>query len=659
MNTQKNTLYSRIIISSLLESDILSVAQLAEKTGLSEKTVRTKIDTINVFLTDNRLGQIRRKTRVGVWLDADDQQKQRLIGYFINEKEAIEKDQSSDSARFSQALRSILANRNDTPLTLKALSEKLYLSVPTTQKIIDSCREWLSMYNIDLQVIRNRGISLSGPDYSFRLAIRDYILRFSPSEELSEVISSFLPGLDQETIRRIIIDTEKEWSFEFAEESFNEIFILLCMTVSNSLLGRNEDLGLSDQEISMLEQYNEYNFASALSKKLSDAFDISVTKPEIAFLSVQILCSKLIDSTNYQGDARQILERYDNILTDFVHKIINVVSDVLNVDLTKDETLYKGLLVHIRPAIFRLRYNRGNENQLTSYLKSEYQQTFRVSWIVSVLFEEYFNLTITEDELGFIVLYIQAALDRNKAPINAVLVSKNGMGINQILTDKIRRNFPQISLNKIYSPHEFSHSEIDEDTLVITTVHLEQENANAVEIDELLSKISVDRLSEAVSRRIRNDGSETVRFDTACHSFFEPDLIFPHVHADSKEELIRHMTDRLVQKGYVTSRYYDTVMARENTTPTSIGNGIAVPHGDQTQINETRIVIATLDAPIHWDTDDCDIIFMLVVRMDNEYEAAKTQLFYKQFVKLIEDSGRVSQLRNFDKNTDFYKYLIQ
>jgi len=410
----------------------------------------------------------------------------------------------------------------------------------------------------------------------------------------------------------------------------------------------------------MLQQYNEYNFASAIYKKVSEAFELEVPAQEIAFLSVQILCSKLLDTTNYNASTKQMLETYDNILTDFVKKIINVVSDVLNVDLTKDETLYKGLLMHLKPAIFRLRYKRGNANQLTNYLKTEYKQTFRVSWLVSVLFEEYFNLTITEDELGFIVLYIQAALERNKAPINAVLVSKNGMGINQMLIDKIERNFRKVSVTKIFSPHEFNTSLIDEDDLIITTVKLDKTISNkCVEIDDLLSKISIEKLDEAVQSKLKTNDDGVVKFDSSCHQFFEPDLIFPHLDVKDKTELIKLLTSKLVTKGYVTRRYCDTVLARENMTPTSIGNGIAVPHGEQSEINEARIVIATLNEPILWDTDYCDVIFLLVVKMDNEYELERTQLFYKEYVRLIETDEKVNQLRQFDKNTDLYKYLVQ
>ena len=115
----------------------------------------------------------------------------------------------------------------------------------------------------------------------------------------------------------------------------------------------------------------------------------------------------------------------------------------------------------------------------------------------------------------------------------------------------------------------------------------------------------------------------------------------------------------LVRKGYVTRKYVKTVLDREAFTPTSIGNGVAIPHGDQNEINEARVVIATLEKPILWDSEQVDVIFLLVVKMTNDFEIRRTQAFYKQYIKLVGTDEQVNVLRNFQTNVDFYKYLIK
>ena len=407
----------------------------------------------------------------------------------------------------------------------------------------------------------------------------------------------------------------------------------------------------------MLQKYNEYSFAEAIFKKLGAHFNMTLPTEEKAFLSIQILCSKLIDS-GYSADSGEVLREYDNKLQEFVRKIISVVSNVLNVDLTHDEALVHGLLIHMRPTLFRLRYERGHTNGLTSYIKTEYKKTFRVAWLISVLFEEYFDLKVSEDELGYIVLYIQSALERNENPVRTMLVSASGMGINQMLCDKICRSFSLIHSVKVVSVHDFKIEKVEDVDLILTTRELGLHDPRIVEIDDFLSDASIQKINHWIRNTILNKVSEA-QFDADCHQLFEPDLIFTHLEIDDKPALLKFLCDRLVRKGYVTRKYVKTVLDREAFTPTSIGNGVAIPHGDQNEINEARVVIATLEKPILWDSEQVDVIFLLVVKMTNDFEIRRTQAFYKQYIKLVGTDDQVNVLRNFQTNVDFYKYLIK
>ena len=51
----------------------------------------------------------------------------------------------------------------------------------------------------------------------------------------------------------------------------------------------------------------------------------------------------------------------------------------MNVDLMDDNELYYGLLNHIRPAIFRMKFEKHSTKELTNFIQQEYKQTYRVS----------------------------------------------------------------------------------------------------------------------------------------------------------------------------------------------------------------------------------------------------------------------------------------
>ena len=75
MNDQKSNYYTQLILKALLNKEMVTTGQLAEEIGLSEKTIRTKVEVINNMLLDNQLGEICKKPRIGIWLDADPQQR--------------------------------------------------------------------------------------------------------------------------------------------------------------------------------------------------------------------------------------------------------------------------------------------------------------------------------------------------------------------------------------------------------------------------------------------------------------------------------------------------------------------------------------------------------------------------------------------------------
>lgn len=76
---------------------------------------------------------------------------------------------------------------------------------------------------------------------------------------------------------------------------------------------------------------------------------------DVLFLSIQILCSKFIGISDVDVTLSQV-KKYDNKLVDFVDRMLKVIRDILDVDLTSDEKVKESLIIHLRPTIFRLRY---------------------------------------------------------------------------------------------------------------------------------------------------------------------------------------------------------------------------------------------------------------------------------------------------------------
>ncbi len=636
-----------LILKELLNGDLNTLNSLSKILGMSEKTLRTRLKKLNEFLGENRLGYIESKPGIGITLTADEEQRKKILLF----TEKSNNDYSLNyQERFVKTMKLILYSTKNNPKTTQSIAESLYISTPTAQKIINECNSWLSMFKLKLRTVRNKGIAVVGSEVAYRLAFKHFITGFEKETNIELKLSGLLSDVYITKIKACILETEKEWNFKLAEDSFDETLIYCCLAVARN---KEHPIYLERSELVNLQAYSEYSFAKVLFNKLYKLTNITLSDEEVGFLSIQILCSRLIQS--YSDDTKLMLREFDTKLNEFVGRIIKVVSEVVNVDLTNDEYLFKGLINHIKPCIFRLRYGRGYPNSMTGYIKNEYLQTFRVSWLVSVLFEEYFNLKVTEDELGYIALYIQSALERNQREIDMLYVSNGPMGFNQLMVEKIKRKLPNIKDIKITSTHEYENSQNIDYKLIVSTEKLDEKT---VLIDETLSNKAINNIDKAI-KNIFNQDAEKLKFDIITHQLFDPDLILVDLKIKNKEQLIEMMCHRLVLKGYVNASFYKSVMDREAITPTSIGNMIAIPHGDQAYINEAKVFVAILKEPIKWDSDEVDIVCLLAVKMSNELEIKKTQTFYKGFINIMENKDEVNKIKSFKSEIELYKYLIR
>lgn len=249
-------------------------------------------------------------------------------------------------------------------------------------------------------------------------------------------------------------------------------------------------------------------------------------------MSIQILCSKFLGISEVELILEQV-RKYDNKLVEFVDRMLKMIGDVLEVDLTSDKKVKESLIVHLRPTIFRLRYGTPQDNALIDFIKEEYKNVFRASWVISILFEESYHLQITEDEIGDIVLYNQAAIERKKHQYDALVITDSNMGHAQLIKERIRKFVPEIGKLVFVSTHDYK-----------------------------------------------------------TEDYWDYELIFAELKVQTKEECLQVMCEAMKKKGVVKDDFYGTVMERERNTTTTIGNGISLPHGSPTAVNEPKVAVA-------------------------------------------------------------------
>ncbi|MFH1498391.1 MAG: HPr family phosphocarrier protein, partial [Verrucomicrobiota bacterium] len=101
---------------------------------------------------------------------------------------------------------------------------------------------------------------------------------------------------------------------------------------------------------------------------------------------------------------------------------------------------------------------------------------------------------------------------------------------------------------------------------------------------------------------------------------FTPADIRLGVTVSSREEAIRAVAALLAERQSIEPAYVDSMLRREKTANTYLGNGVAIPHGqpqDAALIRETRIAMLQVPAGVAWKGDEkARLIFGIAAKSD-------------------------------------------
>ena len=249
------------------------------------------------------------------------------------------------------------------------------------------------------------------------------------------------------------------------------------------------------------------------------------------------------------------------------------------------------------------------------------------------MFEEYYGLQLTEDEVGYIVLYIQSALERIKRHFNVLLIADFSRGHAQLLTERLKKSISEIKEIRVMSMHDFKLYGDKTSDVIITQKELDVKDSRIIVIPNLLSDSGIVSLREQINVVLKSRDEKVTSFSPECYPLLDPDLIFVHQKYEDKESLLSFMSSAMAKRGYVSTNFFETVMEREKATTTSIGNNISVTHGAQSEVIEPKLSIAVLDKPIRWNDDEVDLVFLLGFKMTTPEEIKRIQYLYKFLIQ--------------------------
>ena len=179
-----------------------------------------------------------------------------------------------------------------------------------------------------------------------------------------------------------------------------------------------------------------------------------------------------------------IQKEYDAV----VRKMIQKMSDSIQVDLTRDEKLYMNILYHLVSMIYRSKLNVPVSNPLLEEIKREYSVLYSTTWLILAGIEKELDIRLTDDEVAFMMIHFQGAIDRLSANRKILIVCPTGIGTSELIANRLKRVFSPQDIVEVVSLRTLYKRDLNKIDLVISSVQLEKIDVPVTYVSPLMSK---------------------------------------------------------------------------------------------------------------------------------------------------------------------------
>ncbi|MDP4121160.1 MAG: PTS sugar transporter subunit IIA [Bacillota bacterium] len=658
------------ILTALYNTEgFITFHNIAEKLNVSVKTVRNDIAAIKNYLTEHETGKLITRPHSGA-----------MLSISVSEWDKLCSEMRCDSINIKDnpniLFYTIYALLKQKSISVLTLTNKFYASRALVDKTLESAKNWFHDNHILLEKIKGKGIEISYTEYNFRIAVCNFFNQFKnyicesgmrraskigTIDELEyKAMSDLLNGFDIDGVMKAINNIESKYGFRYSYYSNTRALILLSLGVIRT----RKQLYAQVPTPAKCKTDGTFDdlLVEDLANDLEKRYNVKFPNSERDYIKFVLAISEIQE---FKDNKSKSFYQSSNIeLCKFTVKFINLISEMLNVKFKEDNFLVEQAFLQLKTMIERLKYHVVFKNPLLKQIKSKYPNTMAIAWAAGNLFDNELELDINEHEVGYLALHIGGAMERRTSFLKACIVCDYGIGISQLLKEKIERTITDLEITDVLSNRDIRRIKNASCDFIISSLPLEglRIEKDVIVVEHLLLPFDIDNIENEM-KRIRKDKLRTKAKKNDIESknqLFNKDLIFVNLDIDNKEELLKFICRQMENMGYVTKGFKKSVLERETNTSTEVGQGIALPHGRPKYVNRSIAAVATLNKPIIWfdDNEEVDMLFLLAFDLDKE-KGMRNEIikFYKSFATFLDSDEAINQIKQSKDVNVFFDYL--
>lgn len=612
---------------TLLRNETLPQDELAQRLSVSTRTVRADITALNALLAQYG-AQFTLNRGSGYQLKIDDRSRFQALEETAPKTQHVPR---TAQERIHFLLVRFLTSAFS--IKLEDLADEWFVSRATLQNDMVEVRERFQRYQLTLETHPRHGMKLFGSEVSIRACLTDLLWELTLQGGMNPLISAEALEADVPAqLEPVLQETLTRHHIRLTD--VGERFI--CLYGAVVVRRVSEGYPLADFSAEDVAQ-NVRDAARDLAGELQRLAGKPFSPAEEEWLCVHIAARQVQDV-----DPETISADDDEALVNYILRYIN---SQYNYNLLDDAQLHADLLTHIKTMITRVRYQIMIPNPLLDNIKQHYPMAWDMTLAAVSSWGKYTPYTISENEIGFLVLHIGVGLERHynigyQRQPHVLLVCDTSNAMVRMIEAILQRKYPQLAIAATISQREYEQREAIDEDFVISTVRIGEKDKPVVTIAPFLTDYQLDQIGKLVLVDRTRPWMLNKYFDAAHFRVIDKPI--------DQQTLFAELCQQLQQEGFVDAEFHDSVVEREAIVSTMLGDGIALPHALGLLAKKT--VVYTVIAPqgIAWGDETAHIIFLLAISK-SEYEEAMA--IYDIFVTFLRERAmsRLAATRSFDE----------
>lgn len=610
------------LLSLLSQDEYKTADELAAKIGLSTKTVRNLLIELDGQLKDHG-AQLRHERGKGYRLDVQDLNRFQTV--FLRSASKVPED---SKGRVQFLIEYFL--KDDGYTKVDELCEKLYVSRKTLTLDLRQAEDFFHRFQLVLERKPHYGVKLIGDEFHKRQCLSTYLQERDPELEQAGREET----AQEYELAQMLVELLEQENYQITDVGLDSLVVHI--TVAIHRIEAKQYIQLPEEEYEKWSSGESYKLAQKCAVRITELTGVPYPEQEVRYLAIHLASKQ--SSQNFV---------IDSDIQEAVAEMLEEIYQIFQMDLRDDLELVLSLSTHLVPLTIRMKYGMRLKNPLLKEIRQRYSLAYTIAVQASAVLERRYHCIMDSNEVAYLALTIQLSLERRRSHIekkNVLLVCASGAGTAKLMAYKMQKQFgDRINQIAICDQRSIGKQDFSKIDYVFTTVPIQEHIPVPIcEVKQFLD----GKRSGMIRGFLREDAHEILKY-------YPEQLFFPELEAETKEQVLKELIDRVGSLHPLPGGFYEAVCKREKMAHTCMGNRVAMPHPCQVLTEDTFVSVAILKKPIQWDeVHEVQAVFLVSVsRQKNK----QLQDFYGTTARLLLDEQRIGQL--IQKRT--YQSLIE